>query len=104
AELRARTDGLGGDPEVETDVRVHPGEHELRQNRLWSASRVERNLPRMCRSGEPVRVEVRVQRLEVAVRESGVEAFQPRTVLELSFGDGDTDGHGDPLVQRREVA
>ena len=57
----------------------------------------------MCRSGETVRVKVPVQCVEIAVRERGVEPFQPRTVLELAFGDGDADGDGDPLVQRREV-
>ncbi len=100
----AGTDGLGDDSEVETDVRVHPGEHVLHQNRLGPVGRVERNLPRMRRSGEPVRVEVPVQCVEVAGRERGVEPFEPRTVLELPFGDGDADGDGDPLVHRREVA
>ena len=48
-------------------------------------------------------MEVSIQCVEIAVRESGVEPFQPRTVLELAFRDGDADGDGDPLVQRREV-
>ena len=48
-------------------------------------------------------MEVPVQCIEVAVREPCVEPFQPRTVLELAFRDGDADGDGDPLVQRREI-
>jgi len=45
-----------------------------------------------------------IQCVEVAVRETGVEPFQPRAVFELAVGDGDADGDGDPLVQRGEIA
>ena len=49
-------------------------------------------------------MKVSIQRLEVAVGEPDVEPLHPRPVLELALLDGDTDGDGDPFVQRGEIA
>ncbi|GLE55058.1 hypothetical protein NJBCHELONAE_03690 [Mycobacteroides chelonae] len=52
----------------------------------------------------PTRVEVTIQRSEIALGEFHIEPFHPCAILEHMLLNRDAYREGDPLVQRREVS
>lgn len=103
-QLRVRSNGLGNNPQIEADVRVHPTEQVLHDDRLTAACRIECDLPCMRRVGVIGRVEVPVECGEVAVGERDIEAFHPCVVLKHSLLQRNANGGSDSFVERREIA
>ena len=64
----------------------------------------ERDLPGKRQTVVLARVEVRVQRVEVARGEGDVELLHTAPVVEHALDDGLANGQGDPPVEDREVA
>src|ERR1700748_2907938 len=85
-------------------MRIHAGQQVLQDDWLWSTRCIERHPPRTSRLREVRRVEVPVERIEVAAGEGGVEALHTRRVLEHPLRDRGTDRDRDALVQRREIS
>ena len=87
------------DPEVEVDVRVHPQQEVLQDDRSPRPRRGERRRPRSRRRppGPPLLV-----RGEVAVGERADEVLHPRRLDEPTVLAAGTDSRGDPLVHAGE--
>ena len=91
----------GGNAEVEVDVRVHPEEEVLENERTPALSGFER--PR-SRAGRPrLRVSL-LQRIEVPLRKRDVQSLHPGVVLELPSLDGRSHPCGDVPVEGSEVS
>src|SRR5687768_1286473 len=95
---------LGGNAEVEIDVRVHAGEHVLHEDRSRKQGAIEGHAPAVGEKWELRRMKVPVQRREVAAGENDVEPLHPRAVIEEVIADSVADGDRDPLVERREIS
>ncbi len=74
---------------------LNAAHHVLQNDRLIVLVPDERDLPRECQTLVLVRVEVRIQRIEVALSKGDVEPRNAVPVVELTLVDGFTNGQGD---------
>src|SRR5277367_5304558 len=85
-------------------MRIKCGHHVLQNDCLAVLVPDERDLPWKCRTPVLGWVEVRIQRVEVALSKCDIELRNTMSVFELTLVDGFTNGEGDAFVYDSEVA